>query len=167
MILLEDTYEMIYKEYFSKVYLYVLTMSRDEHIAEEITQETFFKALKKMETFKGDCKIYTWLCQIAKNTLYDFYKKEKKNLPIDGNCEHLTGEIDFTDELEKREGILEIHGLLHKLEEPYKEVFTLRAFAGLSFKEIGDLFGKSDGWARVVFYRAKNKLTEEYDGNFM
>lgn len=165
--MLEDTYEKVYKEYFSKVYLYVLTMSRDEHIAEEITQETFFKALKKMETFKGDCKIYTWLCQIAKNTLYDFYKKEKKNLPINGNCEHLTWEIDFTDELEKREEILEVHGLLHNLEEPYKEVFTLRAFADLSFKEIGNLFGQSDGWARVVFYRAKNKLMEGYNGHSM
>lgn len=160
-------YEIIYKEYFSKVYLYVLTISHDEHIAEEITQETFFKALEKIETFKGDCKLYTWLCQIAKNALYDFYKKEKKKVSINEYSEYLTFDLDFVLRFEEKEDVMKIHVLLRKLEEPYKEVFSLRIFAGLSFKNIGEIFGKSDGWARVVFYRAKNKLMEEYNENFL
>ena len=164
---MEDSYEKIYKQYFLKVYLYILTISNDEHIAEEITQETFFKALEKIESFNGDCKIYTWLCQIAKNTLYDFYKKEKKKVSINDYSDNLTCYLDFEIEFEKKEQAKEMHFLLHKLEEPYKEVFTLRVFAELSFKEIGELFRKSDGWARVVFYRAKNKLMEGYDENFL
>lgn len=164
---MQDTYETIYKKYFSKVYLYILTISKNEHIAEEITQETFFKALQKIENFNGDCKIYTWLCKIAKNTLYDFYKKEKKKVSIDENFDNLTCDLDFIAEFDKKEESIEIHSLLHKLEEPYKEVFTLRVFAELSFKQIGEIFEKSDGWARVIFYRAKNKLMEGYDENFL
>ena len=160
-------YEIIYKEYFSKVYLYVLTISHDEYIAEEITQETFFKALEKIETFNGDCKLYTWLCQIAKNALSDFYKKEKKKVSINEYFEYMTSDLDFVLRFEEKEDVMKIHILLHKLEEPYKEVFSLRIFAGLSFKQIGELFGKSDGWARVVFYRAKNKFMEEYNENFL
>ncbi len=161
------SYEAIYKQYFSKVYLYILTISHDEHVAEEITQETFFKALKKIESFNGNCKIYTWLCQIAKNTLYDFYKKEKKKRTLDDNCANLTCPIDLVGEFEKKEQVIKMHSLVHKLKDPYKEVFTLRVLAELSFKQIGEIFGKSDGWARVVFYRAKNKLMEEYDENFL
>lgn len=157
---MENSYEDVYKEYFSKVYLYILTVCNNEYIAEEVTQETFFKALKKMDSFKGDCKFYTWLCQIAKNTLYDYLKKENRKESIDDEANNLIFDIDFVIEFERKEQSMEVHTLLHKLEEPYKEVFGLRVFAELSFKEIGEIFGKSDGWARVVFYRAKNKLLE-------
>lgn len=162
---MECGYEAVYREYFSKVYLYILTMCHDEHVAEEITQETFFKALRKMDTFHGDCKLYTWLCQIAKNTFYDFYKKEGKKVSIHEYEDSLTDGMDFAIALEEKERVVEIHSLLHRLGEPYKEVFTLRVFAELSFEQIGDLFEKSAGWARVVFYRAKNKLMEAYDEN--
>lgn len=160
-------YEAIYKKYFSKVYLYLLSISKDVHIAEEITQETFFKALDKIETFNGTSSIYTWLCQIAKNTLYDYYKKENKEVSLDYYSEKLKLSADFVVKFEEKEEAKKIHILLHKLKEPYKEVFSLRIFAGLPFKEIGNLFDKSDGWARVVFYRAKNKIMEDYYENFM
>lgn len=111
--------------------------------------------------------MYTWLCQIAKNALYDFYKKEKKKVSINEYSEYLKSDLDFVLRFEEKEDVMKIHILLHKLEEPYKEVFSLRIFAGLSYKQIGELFGKSDGWARVVFYRAKNKLMEEYNENFL
>lgn len=162
-----DSYERIYGEYFTKVYLYLLAISHDEHIAEEIAQETFFKALKKMDSFNGNCSVYTWLCQIAKNALYDFYKKEKKRASIDESQCKFTEKTDFVDVILEEEQSKEIHFLLHCLNEPYKEVFTLRVFAELSFKQIGELFDKSDGWARVIFYRAKNKLMEGYNENFM
>lgn len=118
-----------------------------------------------MDTFHGDCKLYTWLCQIAKNTFYDFYKKEGKKVSIHEYEDSLTDGMDFAIALEEKERVVEIHSLLHRLGEPYKEVFTLRVFAELSFEQIGDLFEKSAGWARVVFYRAKNKLMEAYDEN--
>lgn len=164
---MENSYEEIYKKYFFKVYLYIFTISQNELLSEEVTQETFFKALKKINTFNGECSIYTWLCQIAKNTLYDFYKKEKKKVSIEESSFDLPCDKDFIAEFDKKNQAKEIHSILHNLEEPYKEVFTLRIFADLSFKQIGELFGKSDGWARVVFYRAKNKLMEGYDENFM
>lgn len=157
---MQNDYKEIYELYFKDVYLYILSICKNEYIAEEITQETFFKALKKFDTFRGDCKIYSWLCQIAKNTYYDYLKKENRNLPLeDYECFDLT--VDIGRNLENVAQSMEAHKVLHKLQEPYKEVFTLRVFAELSFKQIGEIFNKSDGWARVTFYRAKNKILEE------
>jgi RNA polymerase sigma-70 factor (ECF subfamily) len=158
--MMQNDYKEIYELYFKDVYLYILSICKNEYIAEEITQETFFKALKKFDTFRGDCKIYSWLCQIAKNTYYDYLKKENRNLPLeDYECFDLT--VDIGRNLENVAQSMEAHKVLHKLQEPYKEVFTLRVFAELSFKQIGEIFNKSDGWARVTFYRAKNKILEE------
>lgn len=158
--MMQNEYKEIYESYFKDVYLYVLSICKNEYIAEEITQEAFFKALKKFNTFKGDCKIYTWLCQIAKNTFYDYLKKEKRNLPLE-DYECLDYTISIEQKLENTEQSMQAYIKLHKLKEPYKEVFTLRVFAELSFKQIGEIFGKSDGWARVTFYRAKNLMLEE------
>lgn len=143
------------------VYKYALSLSRDQNVAEEITQETFFKALKGIKKFKGECKIDVWLCQIAKNTYYSFCTKEKRELKMDETFDvsKLTAK-DFSVDIENKETVLEIHRILHDLEEPYKEVFTLRTFGELSFKEIGELFGKSSNWAGVTYYRAKNKIRE-------
>ncbi len=158
--MMQNDYKEIYEIYFKDVYLYILSICKNEYIAEEITQETFFKALKKFDTFRGDCKIYSWLCQIAKNTYYDYLKKENRNLPLENyECFDLT--VDIGRNLENVAQSMEAHKVLHKLQEPYKEVFTLRVFAELSFKQIGEIFNKSDGWARVAFYRAKNKILEE------
>jgi RNA polymerase sigma-70 factor (ECF subfamily) len=147
----------IYSEYFSRVYKYVLTLSRDEAIAEEVTQETFFKALRKMDQFNGTCKLHVWLIQIAKNTYFSLYQKQKRIVPAQGE------EIDETD-LEAvyldKETARSLHVLLHQLNEPYREVFTLRVFAELPFQQIGELFGKTDSWARLIFYRAKKQLQE-------
>ncbi|MFM9413898.1 RNA polymerase sigma factor [Peptococcus simiae] len=158
---MESNYEEVYAKYFPKVYLYIFTICHDEHIAEEVTQEAFFKALKNISSFKGECKLQTWLCQIAKNTLYDFYKKENRQVSIENYSNELISDIDLIIAFEQNNQIIKVHECLHHLEEPYKEVFTLRIFAELSFKQIGELFNKTDGWARVVFYRAKKKLLEE------
>ena len=157
--------EEIYKTYFQDVYYFVLAMNKDPHIAEEITQETFFKALEKIDQFRGDCDVRVWLCQIAKNTLYDHLKKQKKQLS--GNeqletAESHGGEI-FEEKLAQRSQAMEIHKVLHSLSEPYKEVFSLRTFGELKFSEIGMLFGKSENWARVTYYRARVKIREELE----
>ncbi len=158
---MKDNYTEIYELYFKDVYSYVYSICRNESVAEEITQETFFKALNRISSFKGNCKIYTWLCQIAKNTFYDYQKKEKRKMPLDDDFEYFDFTIDIEKDFVKTEQSMEAHMILHKLDNPYKEVFTLRVFAELSFKQIGSIFNKSDSWARIIFYRAKNKLLEE------
>ncbi|WP_446899241.1 RNA polymerase sigma factor [Clostridium sp. LBM24168] len=150
-------FESIYSQYFADVYKYALSLCRDGTLAEEITQETFFKALKNVDKFKGDCKIRVWLCQITKNTYFSAYHKNK----------HITHEYREENEgecIEQKlidsETVWEIHKILHLLYEPYKEVFTLRVFGELSFLQIAELFERTESWARVTFHRAKIKIKE-------
>lgn len=150
-------FEVIYSQYFADVYKYTLSLCRNENLAEEITQETFFKALKSIDKFKGDCKIRVWLCQIAKNTYFSLCQKNKY---ITDKCgEENEGEC-IEQKLINSETVWQIHKILHFLEEPYKEVFSLRAFGELPFSQIAELFGKTESWARVTFHRAKIKLKE-------
>lgn len=157
--------EELYRTYFDIVYRYIRSVSRDGSLAEEVTQETFFKALKKADQFRGDCDVRVWLCQIAKNTLYDHLKKQKKQLLGDEKLEKAEsagGEL-LEEKLAQRSQAMEIHKVLHRLSEPYKEVFSLRTFGELTFREIGMLFGKSENWARVTYYRARVKIREELE----
>lgn len=150
----------IYKDYFTEVYRYVLSIAQNEAIAEEITQETFFKALRYIDQFNGTCKLYVWLCQIAKNTYLTFLKKQKHMTPHtsrDFQVEPSNIESDYLD----KEMTQRFHISLHNLKEPYKEVFTLRVFGELPFLQISELFGKTDSWARLIFFRAKKQLQEE------
>ena len=149
-------FEEVYEAYFKDVYKYALALCRDEHMAEEVTQETFFKALKSIDSFRGQCKLYVWLCQIAKNTYFSMTAKSRNREP---------GEIGETEDLEsallRSESAFEIHKALHALEEPYKEVFSLRIFGELPFRQIGQLFGRTESWARVTYHRARLKIKEE------
>ena len=157
--------EELYRTYFDIVYRYIRSVSQDGSLAEEVTQETFFKALKKADQFRGDCDVRVWLCQIAKNTLYDHLKKQKKQLLGDEKLEKAEsagGEL-LEEKLAQRSQAMEIHKILHRLSEPYKEVFSLRTFGELTFREIGMLFGKSENWARVTYYRARVKIREELE----
>ena len=133
-------------------------MTEFEQIYARYFKDVFLKALKGIHRFDGRCKVYVWLCQIAKNTYFTMRKKELK---IDGNVESL---VKTEDTLEQRllikESAYEIHQILHRLSEPYKEVFSLRVFGKLSFQQIGELFGKSESWARVTYHRAKIKIKE-------
>ena len=151
-------FEQIYKEHFTDVYKYVLSISRDESVAEEITQETFFKALQNIDKFDGECKLYVWLCQIAKNTYFSLYKKRKRYTSSEET--EITSDVDIETDYLDKETTRRLHVLLHNLDEPYKEVFTLRVFGELPFLQIGELFGKTDSWARLIFYRAKKQLQE-------
>lgn len=157
--------EELYRTYFDIVYRYIRSISQDGALAEEVTQETFFKALKKADQFRGDCDVRVWLCQITKNTLYDHLKKQKKQLLGDEKLEKAEsagGEL-LEEKLAQRSQAMEIHKVLHRLSEPYKEVFSLRTFGELTFREIGMLFGKSENWARVTYYRARVKIREELE----
>ena len=157
--------EELYRTYFDIVYRYIRSISQDGSLAEEVTQETFFKALKKADQFRGDCDVRVWLCQIAKNTLYDHLKKQEKQLLGDEKLEKIEsagGEL-LEEKLAQRSQAMEIHKVLHRLSEPYKEVFSLRTLGELTFREIGMLFGKSENWARVTYYRARVKIREELE----
>uniref|UniRef100_UPI004055FB3C RNA polymerase sigma factor n=1 Tax=Agathobacter sp. TaxID=2021311 RepID=UPI004055FB3C len=151
-------FEKIYSEYYDTVFQYVLSLCRNEHQAEEITQEAFFKALKSIDTFRGECKLSVWLCQIAKNTFYTVSKRQQRQ--ADYPLEMVQSEGSLEKRLADKEDALRIHRLLHSLDEPYKEVFWMRTFGELSFKEIGVLFGKTESWARVTYHRAKMKIKE-------
>jgi RNA polymerase sigma factor (sigma-70 family) len=151
-------FESIYNQYFRDVYSFVLSLSRNEQIAEEITQETFFKALKNIDKFKGNCKINVWLCQIAKNTYFTYLDKQKR-FGTDDIPEEIS-ENSIESMIVNKEETFRLHKVLHRLKDPYKEVFTLRVFGELSFKQISQLFEKTESWARVTFHRAKGKIRD-------
>jgi len=156
-------FEKIYQLYFKEIYLYVLSLSKNESISEEITQETFYKALHSIQSFRGETDIKKWLFSIAKNTYFSYCRKHKYLIPNE-IMDNISLEVNFVDHIIDREYACLIHQYLHSMEEPYKEVFTLRIFGELSFERIGALFGKSAGWARVTFYRAKNRIIDYMEG---
>ena len=153
-------FEEVYNLYFKDVYKYVLSLCRDAETAEEITQETFFKALKSIDSFRGQCKLYVWLCQIAKNT-YFTHAGRIPHQNFEENAVSIAAGDNLEEALEDQDSDFRIHQILHRLEEPYKEVFSLRVFGELPFKQIGALFGKTESWARVTFHRARLKIKEE------
>jgi len=152
--------EMIYAQYHQILYKYVLSLCRNETIAEDVTSETFLKAIAAIDKFKGDCSLRVWLCQIAKNTYFSLLKKTKDVTLLDIDAGIESEVSDFMEKLLDKASAFEIHRCLHDLEEPYKEVFSLRTFGELPFAEIAELFGRTENWARVTYHRAKLKLKE-------
>ena len=157
-----EGFEAIYQSYFDPVYRYVLSLSQDPHVAEEITQETLFKALRSLDRFRAECSRKSWLCAIAKN-LWISQTRKKKTQPMDEAAELPDPGIGPEESIVRAEESMRIHRLLHRLEEPYREVFTLRTLGQLSFRDIGELFGKSENWACVVYHRARAKLKSEME----
>lgn len=155
---MDKSFESVYMEYYTPVYRYILSMCRDSYTAEEITQETFFKALKNIEKYDPEQRMLTWLCAIAKNTYLSKVKKAGRSEEL--SEAYADTEEDILDRIIDSEASLEILKLLHELPEPYKEVFTLRTLGSLSFRKIGELFGKTESWARVTYYRSKTMIKE-------
>lgn len=153
-------FEQIYSTYFKSAYLYVMQVSGNEHIAEEITSETFFKAINSIDSFRGDCDMRVWLCQIAKNTYFSYLKKNKKVLSIDESDLQNVADPDAGIDVQigEQEEARLIRKILHDMSDPYKEVFMWRVFGELSFKEIADLYGKTDNWACVTYHRARKMI---------
>ncbi|MBQ3111572.1 MAG: RNA polymerase sigma factor [Firmicutes bacterium] len=151
-------FDAIYSQYFAEVYKFVLSLCRDAALAEEITQEAFFKALKNIDSFKGNSKISTWLCQIAKNTYYTYSAKAARltGPPPEALADEHLVEMQIAD----KELAMQVYAALHRLREPYKEVFLLRTFGELSYAQIAVLFDKTESWARVAYYRAKMQIRE-------
>lgn len=157
-------FEEIYHLYFREVFLYIRSLAVDEHIAEEVSQETFFKALRAIDNFDGSKDIRAWLFTIAKNTYFSYYKKNKMEVGFDSFDETTDTGVTMSEILTNEEDAFTIHQFLHTMGEPYKEVFSLRVFGELKFEKIGKIFGKSSGWARVTYHRAKKQIIVYMEG---
>lgn len=155
--------EELYKEYSKVVYNYLLTLTNSVEITEDLTQETFYSAVKNINKFKKQSSVKTWLCKIAQNKWIDYCKKVQKSNEIsisDLNQDNLLTD-SFEYEYLSKEQLLDIHKRIYDLEEKTKEIIYLRICTNLTFKEIGTIIGKSEEWTRTTFYRAKIKLKED------
>lgn len=149
--------DAIYRRHAQTVYKFLLAQCHNPDLAEELTQETFYQAIRSIGRFDGSCKLSVWLCQIGKHLWYQHLRKHKQEpLPLDAAPE-LSGP-SAEDGVLEQEGRLALLRRVHDLPEPQREVVYLRSFGGLSFREIGDVLGKTENWARVTFYRGKEKL---------
>ncbi len=152
--------EEIYQDYAKSVYRYLLALTHDDGLAEELTQETFYQAIRSSERYDGSCKISTWLCAIAKNVLLSHRRKhppQDELLPQDVSVPSAEAEAVGAA------GRMRLLRQIHALPEPYRELLYLRVFGGLSFREIGELLGRTENWARVSYYRGKEKLRKEVE----
>lgn len=143
------------------VYYYLYRLCHDRDLAQELTQETFYQALKKPHQFRGESSVATWLCAIARNQ-YRLALRRPKSAPLDEDTP--AGEADVADYVARHSPAMSAYRALHRLQEPYREVFTLRTFCDLSHREIAELFGRSESWARVTYYRAKQMLAAALKG---
>ncbi|MEK4424640.1 RNA polymerase sigma factor [Solibacillus sp. FSL K6-1523] len=167
---MEDLSEL-YEAYAKEVKTFLILLTSNVDLAEELTQETFYQAVKSIRRYNGECKMSVWLCQIAKHTYYNYLKKESKNKSVSVE-EMMQSGVDIPSnvgspdvEIIIRHTLISIHKEIHLLKEPYREIFLLRTSINLSFKEIGEIFDKSENWARVTYYRAKTKLAERMQGD--
>ena len=154
--------EVIYQQHAQTVYRYLLSLTRDEDLSEELTQETFYQAIRSSGRYDGSCKVTTWLCAIAKNVLQSYRRKHPSHEDLET--------ADLVSPSAEQEADLSLSRVdlmrsVHALPEPYREVLYLRLFGDLPFREIGDIFGKPENWARVTFYRGKEKLRKEFTDN--
>lgn len=155
-----ESFEALFERYFSSVYRFALSLTRSEDAAEELTQQTFYKALKKINTFEGRSDPGTWLCSIAKNEFFNRKARDRERAyaPDSDVFNQSSGEMELG--IERAEDAMWIHRHLHALQEPYREVFMLRVFGELKYAQIASLFGKTESWARVNYYRAKQMLCQ-------
>lgn len=156
---MDEDFNEIYRLYAKGVYRYILSLCRDIILAEDILQNTMLKAFENIGSFAGGCSVKTWLCSIARNEYFNHLKKaDNKNVPLDENTDIVNANPE--ENAISKLSAVEILKLVHALEEPFREIFTLRFYGDLKFSEIGEVFGKSENWARVSFFRAREKLAK-------
>lgn len=163
--------EDIYEKYANEIKKFLIYLTHDVNLAEELTQETFYEAVKSISRYNGKCKMNVWLCQIAKHRFYDHLKKQKHynkvsiDEMIDSSIEIPSEQRSPIDNLIQKEKLKKIYKCINEMKDPYPEIFMLRTYSELSFREIGDIFEKSENWARVTYYRAKIKLLERIESD--
>lgn len=157
------TNEVLCAEY-EAVYHYALSICRNETEAQDITQETFMKAINATDSFKGNSSLYTWLCTIAKNLWINRCRKQRREIIPENMIQNRNSEQPAIEQyIVEKEMALYIHKILHNMSEPYKEVFSLRVFGQLPFIEIANLFSKTESWARVTYHRARKIIYEQME----
>jgi RNA polymerase sigma-70 factor (ECF subfamily) len=147
----------IYRDYAEMIHAFLLRLCGNRDLADELTQETFHQALRGWKRYRGDASVSTWLCGIAKRL---YWSAIRKNKAIPAELAQTPYAPDFTEQLIQCDRAMAAQRMLHSLGEPYREVFTLRTFCDLSHAQIGELFLKSETWARVTYYRARQKLAD-------
>lgn len=152
----------VYEEFAPVVYKYLFCLTRDRGLSEELTQETFCQAIKTVNRFRGDCKISVWLCQIAKRLWYKELKKRKRIVAVPLEEDKLISPQDVEGDFLRKADGAEFYRQLHLLDENTREVMYMRLTGELSFAEIGDILGKTENWARVTFYRGRQKIAKEW-----
>ena len=153
-------FEKLFNENREFIFKYLMKMTQDISLSEELTQETFFRAYMNFSSLRNKDKASVWLCQIAKNTYFAWFGEQKKKIPLD-DLDAASSDVSIEDAFVQKELSQKALHCLHKLEEPYKEVFMLSVFGGFSLKDISLIFGKSESWARVTYHRARLKIKEE------
>lgn len=159
-----DAFDVIFTTYSPIVFRYLRSLSGDVAVAEELTAETFYRAYTHFDSFRGDSKLETWLCAIAKNAYLKDCRRRARTVGADA-LETLPAEPDFVERFLDREQARQIYRHVHELSAQYKEVFLLRTLGELSFRDIAAIFCKSESWARVTYFRAKNKVIERMEGS--
>lgn len=158
----ENHIEQLYKDYAKKIHSYLFYLCKDNHMADDLTQETFYQAMKSIDKFRGECKVSVWLCQIAKHLWFKEVEKRKKV-----SFEKFENDINSNTNIEALNinhiNSIDLFKILHNFDEKTKELMYLRLTGFLSFKEIGDIIGESEVWARVTFYRTKQKIVKEME----
>jgi len=155
-------FESVYRDYFRDVELYLRAICKDTHLAEELTEQVFFQALKALPNFRGECDIRTWLCSMARNCYLSHLRKMRQTENID-ELQIPDPRKSVEEQIADRQQAMAVHKALHGLPEPYKEVFSLRVFGQLSFADIGSIFGRTANWACVTYHRARQKILEQLE----
>lgn len=153
-----EAFNKIYEAYAKKVYYFLLNLSGNQDIAEDLTQDTFLKAYMHLDDFRGECCLYVWLCQIGKNLYFNYLKKERHYTVDSAIIYTLSSSQNVEEEVLAADAVRELMHAVSELPEPYQTVFLYHVFSQLSYKEIGDMLLKTDTWARVTYFRAKKKL---------
>ena len=156
--------EKLYKLHYGFIFKYLMSLSHDQDVAEELTQETFFRAYINITRLRKEEKAAVWLCQIAKNLYFSWCREQKRFQPMEEQME-LISSFDLSDTVEVKLLSRQVMGVLERLEEPYREVFQLAVLGEVSLKDISLLYGKSESWARVTLFRAKQKIMERMNEN--
>ena len=154
-----DSMEEIYKKHGKMIYGFLLTRTQDPGLAEELTQETFYQAVKHIGRYKGESSISTWLCGIAKNLWRDYLRRQKHHVPLE-EADPVPVESAESQAISLWDNV-QILRLIHGLEDPMREVMYLRLVGNLTFGQIGEIMGRSENWARVTYYRGKERIVKE------
>jgi len=160
-----EKFEGVYRACFQDVYLYLKKLTQDEKLAEELTSDTFFRAMRSLDSFRGDCEMRVWLCQIAKNCYNTYLKKQSRTESLDTEPWQSVsdGGDSPSERVADRDEAMRIQRILHEIPEPYKEVFMWRVYAEMSFGQIARVFGKTENWACVVYHRARKMIKERLE----